>query len=508
MDKTGWDHIIEFPVDKEVSTPTDLHRMPMECRVQVKATYGKSKSVDVKLSNMQRMVTNPIPYFFCFIEYSENDVAESYYVLHVDKGLMEKTLKRLCEHDAKNSRGELNKEVLSVSFKNQERLDLSFNSSLKEALIKHCPNGIHCYVEEKQKLIDSLGYEENSKEMTLTPSSSDPQRAFNRFMLGMENLDVDTCRFFDTRFNLKREVTTPLSGSNFTTESACTASLVGTGQSAIMEFRRSKVTKGIKIEATYRASPLYASARLDSGEPFMRFLSTYFEVLMYAKGKANITWSLGKDKISTVQELHSFLSLFNEFNLRSKLYIKITGKGLPELGFMAIDTSDIKEEGWGVFRLSGILLLIMENLSVDPTKTFITYESLLNQQKTLHRIQRLIYGHENNEIARLSYCPDEAITYTGKKIAVMHLECIVLNEERVGIIFALCSKDNSYIDNELVLDNSTIEFKASFILDNNEKSGVDARVLFELHHNELEDEGYDVKVFDGANQFNDVTRSE
>lgn len=54
QDKTGWDHLLEFPYEKS-SLPSDKLPKPLECKIQVKTTFRDDKGVNIKLSALKRL---------------------------------------------------------------------------------------------------------------------------------------------------------------------------------------------------------------------------------------------------------------------------------------------------------------------------------------------------------------------------------------------------------------------------------------------------------------------
>lgn len=65
IDKTGWDFFIEFNDAFDKSLPLDMQHPRIEAKVQVKSTQSVKRSVQVSLSNLQRLATSIQPAFLC-----------------------------------------------------------------------------------------------------------------------------------------------------------------------------------------------------------------------------------------------------------------------------------------------------------------------------------------------------------------------------------------------------------------------------------------------------------
>lgn len=84
-DSAGWDFIVDFPTQFATHPMIDKSASPIECKVQVKATDGSSKKVQITLSNMMRLCRSKLPAFFFFIEYNGENNPQAVYIRHVDK---------------------------------------------------------------------------------------------------------------------------------------------------------------------------------------------------------------------------------------------------------------------------------------------------------------------------------------------------------------------------------------------------------------------------------------
>jgi hypothetical protein len=96
-DEFGWDFCLQIRRDLSAPVTEPLDRLPPEltCMVQVKTTAVGSEGEDVALSNWQRMVKDPLPWFFVCVALGTKGEPDGAYLVHVDKTWMERVLRRL-----------------------------------------------------------------------------------------------------------------------------------------------------------------------------------------------------------------------------------------------------------------------------------------------------------------------------------------------------------------------------------------------------------------------------
>jgi len=166
-DKTGWDIHLEFPWKTDTSMPRDMWPAPIESRIQVKSTDKQEKKCAITLSNLHRLIKTPLPTFYCFIEFDGLDSPQAAYLVHVDKAIIERTLKRIRELEASGEGHLLNKKTITINYGDEHKLDRPDGHSLKPKIMSYVPQGMAKYTEEKNKLLKTLGFEEGSAQLTV-----------------------------------------------------------------------------------------------------------------------------------------------------------------------------------------------------------------------------------------------------------------------------------------------------------------------------------------------------
>ncbi|MBS4018326.1 MAG: hypothetical protein KGZ68_08835, partial [Dechloromonas sp.] len=167
VDKTGWDFFVEFPFAERVA-PTQIHAPAIECKVQVKATDKTDRKLSIKLSNLRRLITAPMPAFFVFIEFDKKDVAQRAFLVHVDEGLISKTLKRI--HELENVSGcfDHHKRSLTIHYGPENEIPSLRGESLKRKIEEYVPSGMSAYMANKRQHLESTGFENGFAQITFS----------------------------------------------------------------------------------------------------------------------------------------------------------------------------------------------------------------------------------------------------------------------------------------------------------------------------------------------------
>jgi len=204
-DKMGWDHLIEFPYEKS-SLPRDKQPKPIECKVQVKSTLRTDKGVNIKLSSLKRLVDYTSPAFILFYEFSsiEEPILDSTYLVHVDKRLIKRVLKKIRQNYISKKPLPLNKIEIKVSYSKKHKLDINSGLFFRDSIVELVPDGIAEYQKNKHELTESIGYEEHGYEFKFETSPKELTRFFTESALGIsDSLTVNNAALNDNRFNLK-----------------------------------------------------------------------------------------------------------------------------------------------------------------------------------------------------------------------------------------------------------------------------------------------------------------
>ncbi len=203
VDKTGWDFFVEFPFAERVAL-TQIHAPALECKVQVKATDKTDRKLSIKLSNLRRLITAPMPAFFVFIEFDKKDVAQRAFLVHVDESLISKTLKRI--HELENVSGCFNhhKRSLTINYGPENEIPTLRGESLKRKIEEYVPSGMSAYVANKSQHLESTGFENGFAQITFSTKGETNLTDFIDVSIGLkQSVQISKFESFHTRFGLK-----------------------------------------------------------------------------------------------------------------------------------------------------------------------------------------------------------------------------------------------------------------------------------------------------------------
>lgn len=252
-DSAGWDSIVEFPLNNGINLLNSLEDQPIQCFVQIKATDGEKKSVQVKLSNMKRFCDSPLPCFFFFASYNGELNPVATYLVHINETIMFDVLKRIRENDVGKKRP-LHKLTYTLSYTDEDVISFSDVTSLKKAIEKQVPLGIKQYSKNKISLLENLGYEDTHYSLKFKVATKEDYHSLVKASLGYKHkINIKDIKGWDTRFNVK------LALEQFTSDEAIieisSVDAFTTGQ---VIFKDDK--EDVSFECKYYASPIAFNA--------------------------------------------------------------------------------------------------------------------------------------------------------------------------------------------------------------------------------------------------------
>jgi hypothetical protein len=168
-DRTGWDFLIELPESAAAQdglvVPLDRRDAPIKCFVQVKSSDARPGRRQIKLDNALRFVTNPEPSFFLFLEFAGKRHPQSAFLVHVDRDLISRVLRRVRELSAIGDEA-LHLRTITVSYTTAHQIKRPLGRQFADSIRNHVGD-VHEYVREKLQFLRDVGYEEAVLETTL-----------------------------------------------------------------------------------------------------------------------------------------------------------------------------------------------------------------------------------------------------------------------------------------------------------------------------------------------------
>jgi len=206
-DRTGWDHQIEFPYIK-THLPRDKQLSPIQCRVQVKSTQRRDRKWSIKSSVLKRLIDYSYPSFLLFLEFTKDPepVVESAFLVHIDKRIIERTLRAIRKNDTQKVPKELHELKISISYSKKHKLLVSSGEAFRDAVVTYVPDGdITKYQKSKRQAVETVGYGEGSYRMQfqISPEELDKHILAQSIGLNKEPIEVRNSVILDNRFNLK-----------------------------------------------------------------------------------------------------------------------------------------------------------------------------------------------------------------------------------------------------------------------------------------------------------------
>lgn len=202
-DCAGWDFFVDFPLKQHDSILIDGDDRAIECKVQVKSSDNKNKSVQVKLSNLKRFCDSTVPCFFFIAEYNGNINPDNIYLVHTDDNLIFKILKRLRENQA-GDKLPLNHLTMNIPYGKNDEIQEFSGKALKEKIEFYVNEGMKNYVKRKENQLKTLGYEKSNYEMKFEIHSNHDLMSLARASLGYsEKINIKNISSWDKRFNIK-----------------------------------------------------------------------------------------------------------------------------------------------------------------------------------------------------------------------------------------------------------------------------------------------------------------
>ena len=219
-DNDGWDFIVSYPYEVDNNLKSlDLEDRPTRCFFQIKTTKTNKITEQIKLSNLRKFVFSPLPAFYLVIQV-KNGEARDAYLYHVWEEIIKRSLKKLREiDDPKNAK--LNEIKIQLPKGKAQKLDGLHGKELRKLLENNIKGGGSNYAERKNKLRNSVGYENGRAKINFEAKLPEkykgkPGEFFVDLTLGLvDKAKLKKYSVFDIRFGEPVEIESN-KGGNFT----------------------------------------------------------------------------------------------------------------------------------------------------------------------------------------------------------------------------------------------------------------------------------------------------
>lgn len=454
-DKTGKDFLVEFPFDESAK---HIHEAPITARVQVKSTDKGRRKEQITVSNLKRLATELGPSFIVFIEFDGKDNPTEAFVVHVDDDWTTKILKRVQEvnnpssaikkkkkkKSKKGKRGPkkkqqdgpaLNKTKMTVSYDESNKILQPNGESLRSAIEAAVPQGMHKYVEDKKKHLESTGYEDGYGTFKFSVEGERDISGLIDLSLGLkESVEVKDPIFTPKRFG----IVTTKDVSQHPTGWLVMPNLQPMSK-GVLKFFNAETLAPLVFEVDVYTSPFNNSIHREFVK--IRIVGSNFEILLHPfTGKIHFKCSIDTEP-TEIRLLHSLLRLMLVFEkIDQSTCMRLCIEGFPDFAFRASGKDSVKKFNINTADLANAAKAA--NMLISEFEITETVDATLDElQKESSNLQGMatIFSQENMRW-RSVFAGESLATIPDKKLAAVCFASARIGEYAVGLFLVTCGK--------------------------------------------------------------------
>ncbi len=433
VDERGWDFFLEFPDQLNSGMPRDMAPTPIECKVQVKSKVGsnKRKGRQVKLSNLERFVKAKILTFFCFIEFDNQHEAKAAYLVHVGKEIIERTLRKIRELNSEGITDDLHNHEMWIGYTKNDQLMETNGKCLKRAIEHYIPETVEKYIEEKIRLLNTLGFENGRGQFTFQITGRDPVNDLIDLSLGIRE-DVDIDRGFGN--HLRFEI--PIEDPSLTLQEAI-LSIKTKPELATLCFRKHAFAKEIVLPADLYLAQI--NRLLPKEYIKFRVKTSVCDIVIKPLDKeeaVDYSFNLGDKERHTLKDLKGHLevlALFQETN--HPLLVDIKDKNQEVI--ISLDFSmGSKADDWiYIYDIAEKASLVCQQFSVLEDNVLVSIDELINSSYNIELVCSVLHANLNDINFRVSSDSEEC--NQGDKFACISCATTTIGNYNVGCFWAI-----------------------------------------------------------------------
>lgn len=460
-DKTGWDFLVEFPFNSRNNDEIiDVHVAPYQCKVQIKATDKTGKAIPVKLSNLKRQATDPLPAFFVFIEFDKTTTAQNAYVVHVDNNLISKILKTIHEIEQSDQRNNFNKRTMSIPYETNNIMKNLNGKYLKEILIKHIGDNMEEYIVKKNNHLKTTGYEENSVQVKFELKGEKGIQKLLDLSLGIEqDADIFNTSITKSRFGIvsKEPLITQDKAKLTLSELKPTEGFI--------KFKERSMSKNIKFKAKLYQSPINKAVPDEIKK--IRITTDLFEIIS-TPHTANANYSFSIDEVIKIN-IKTYKDTIKLLTLISIPGNKISG----ELDFDNLPISKVQITGQKQEIDCTLQLRFLEKAYriasffevLDELE--ISLNELRQNKQDILKLESILFP--NNSINAAKFDIHDDTFNTNKETVCIFTHIASIGSHTFGVIFTMKGQ-NIHIENTTYkIESAKIMLENNFISEKNKK---------------------------------------
>ena len=326
VDKTGWDFYVEFPFSSSAGSIA-LHKAPCECKVQVKSTDKRKRSLAIKLSNLRRLATAQMPAFLLFLEFDGGSSVEQAFLVHIGDELIAKILKRIRELGDGVA---LNKRTMTIGYGDADVLPSASGEALRDTILSYVGDDLAKYVEKKSSFLSSAGFEDGCAEMRFTTEGEQNLQDLIDVSIGAkDSVPISSVRGIFKRFGIKDD-------SPFIDLKDGRMEMPDLSPTAhgVIRFKEDVFSVGVSFPAKLYVSPFNKVVPPEMARA--RVESDFFDIrLSPYTGAATYNFSFGEGAVAGLKQFRDLLVLLGLIvGSGKKLNCEMEFEGYPLLEFM------------------------------------------------------------------------------------------------------------------------------------------------------------------------------
>lgn len=452
VDRTGWDFFVEFPFSVSAD-PTQIHAPALECKVQVKATSKTDRKLSIKLSNLRRLITAPMPAFFVFIEFDHKDVAQRAFLVHVDESIISKTLERIHELENVSRCFDHHKRSLTIHYGPENEIPTLTGEFLKRKLEEYVPSGMSAYVANKSKHLESTGFENGFAQITFSTDGKTNLTDLIDVSIGLKkSVQISRLEGFHIRFGVKSKHPIIDKEDGMLEMPDLKPTAIGT-----IRFREDRLSPGLVFPCRFYSSPLNSSIPNE----FIKFRieADFFDMSINPfTGAANYRMNAGAGVRLPVKQLRDAIRLVQTITASAKeILVDLSLAGMETMNF-ALGAKDQPFEHGKVLEALNAAQKIVDFFEVSESVD-VSLEDIASHADSITQFQSLIDA--NLHVFQCDFSVQEVGYDPTKPTACISMTSAKIGRRVFGLIFVISGYVHT-VDNErysLLASNAKIEQK-------------------------------------------------
>lgn len=475
IDKTGWDFYVQFPQVKDLSV-LKIHKSVFECKVQVKATDKQERKLAITLSNLRQMATSQMPSFYVFLEFDGKNEVQKAFILHIDKSLIYKILKKVHEIEQSNKENNLNKRTMTLKYDESNELKLLDGQNLKENLLAYIGEDYSKYINEKSKFLESCGFEDGYGTIQFSLNDKDSIKKIINVSLGLEEeIDIENLVSIEQRFGV------PSQKTKLVVPKAKLKIGMSPPKKGKIRFKEDKLSSGLTFEIDFYNSSFSFSEFRQYAK--FRIINEFFDMSFEPyEGKCNFSFDLGDSKRVEIKKLKDVISLItlmsgNEHN--AIIDLELEDKASLSFNFK----SKFVERNLEIFdELLNKIFQICQHLKIYD-EIYMSLKELYYYKNEIEKFHTIIT--KSNECdCGVEFVID--LDNNLKEDQVAHISVIAchLGTHTIGVILTVLGKLKVIPENKFRIESSELHIEKAFavtqkdnLINTNIKEFIDILIL-------------------------------